>query len=77
MLLKADATLECGPNGGFVGEGMKAAADALEESRPPDLGAPNGTAAYRAEAPLSADESLFLQPRLPMFILIATLRYIL
>ena len=74
--LKAGATLDCGPSGGFVGEGMKAADDALEESGPPDFGAPNGTAAYRAEAPLNADESLFLHPRLPLSALIATLRCI-
>ena len=69
-----DATLSCGPSGGLVGEGMKAAEEALEESGPPDFGAPNGTAAYRAAAPLSADASLFLQPGLPLLILIARLR---
>ena len=68
--------MDCGPSGGFAGEGMKAADDALEESGPPDFGAPNGTAAYRAEAPLKADESLFLQLGLPLSALIATLRCI-
>ena len=59
---------------------MKAADDVLERSGPPDFGAPNGTAAYRAEAPLNADESLFLQFILPLSFftatLIATLRYL-
>lgn len=74
--LKAGCTLDCGPSGGFVGEGMKAADGVLEESGPPDFGAPNGTAAYRAEAPLNADESLFLHVLLPLSVLRGTLRCI-